>query len=56
MQELVAFLDGSDYVGPNHLLKVVPDVLGHRLILSYEAMLDKIDARDVALKVAQKII
>lgn len=56
VSKFTAFLDGSDYVGPNHLLKIIPDVLGHRLILSYEAMLDKIDSRDVALKVAQKII
>lgn len=56
ISKFVAYIEGSDYVGPNHLLKVVPDVLGHRLILSYEAMLDKIDARDVAVKVAQKII
>lgn len=56
ISKFVAFLDGDDYVSPNHLLKVVPDVLGHRLILSYEAMLDKVDAREVALDVAQKII
>lgn len=56
ISKFTAFIDGSDFVAPHHLLKVVPDVLGHRLILSYEAMLDKIDARDVALKVAQKII
>lgn len=51
-----AFMDGSDFVSPEHVLKVVPDVLGHRMILSYEATLDNVNARDVALDIAKKIV
>ena len=51
-----AFLDGSDFVSPEHILKVVPDVIGHRMILSYEATLDQMNSRDLALEIAKKII
>lgn len=51
-----AFLDGSEFVSPEHVLKVVPDVLGHRMILSYEATLDNVSSRDVALDIAKKIV
>ncbi|MCF8058178.1 MAG: AAA family ATPase [Bacteriovoracaceae bacterium] len=51
-----AFMEGSDFVSPEHVLKVVPEVIGHRMILSYEATLDKMDERDIALEIAKKII
>jgi len=51
-----AFIDGSDFVSPEHVLKVVPDVLGHRMILSYEATLDNVSSREVALDIAKKIV
>ncbi|MCR9203783.1 MAG: AAA family ATPase [Halobacteriovoraceae bacterium] len=51
-----AFLEGSDFVTPEHVLKVVPDVLGHRMILSYEATLDNVNSREVALDIAKKIV
>jgi len=51
-----AFLSGTDYVSPEHVLKVVPDVLGHRMILSYEATLDNVNSREVALEIAKKIV
>lgn len=51
-----AFLDDKDYVTPEHVLSTVPSVLGHRLALSYEAHLDKIDARSLAEKIALSVI
>jgi len=51
-----AFLDGSEFVSPEHVMKVVPDVLGHRMILSYEATLDNVNAREVSLEIAKKIL
>lgn len=51
-----AFLDGSEFVNPEHVLKVVPDVMGHRMILSYEATLDQINARDLAIEIAKKVL
>jgi MoxR-like ATPase len=50
-----AFLAGAEYVTPEHILKIVPKVLGHRVILTYEAMIDKIKHSDVVLKIAESI-
>ncbi len=52
----MAFMDGKDFVSPEHLLKIIPNVLGHRIILSYEATVDNVKGRDVALKIAQSMI
>jgi MoxR-like ATPase len=52
----MAFMDGKEFVSPEHILKVVPQILGHRMILSYEAMLDKIKGHELALKIAKSII
>ena len=52
----MAFMDGKDFVSPDHLIKIIPNVLGHRIILSYEAAIDKIDPRDIALNIAEALI
>jgi MoxR-like ATPase len=49
-------MDGKDFVTPDHILKIVPSVLGHRVILSYEATIDNISSRDLSLKIAQMMI
>lgn len=54
--KFIAYMDGKDFVSPDHVMKVVPSVLGHRIIMSYEATLDNLDARDVASKIAEKYI
>ena len=51
-----AFMDGKDHVTPEQILKLVPDVLGHRIILTYEASVDSISAREVVVDIAQKVI
>lgn len=56
LSKFMAFLEGSDFVTPEHILKIVPSVLGHRLILTYEAIIDKMKGRDVALRVANAVI
>ena len=35
-----AWLDGRDFVGPEDIQAVAPDVLRHRLVLSFEAEAD----------------
>ena len=35
-----AWLQGRDYVGPEDIQGVAPDVLRHRLVLSFEAEAD----------------
>jgi MoxR-like ATPase len=42
-----AWLDGRDYVGPEDIQDVTADVLRHRLVLSFEAEADGVDANSV---------
>ncbi|MBD64096.1 MAG: ATPase [Halobacteriovoraceae bacterium] len=51
-----AFLDGSDYVTPEHVLSIVKSVLGHRVILSYEAVIDQVNVRDLVYEIAKENI
>jgi len=43
----LAALKGRDYVLPDDLRALAPDVLRHRLVLSYEALADRVDADQV---------
>lgn len=51
-----AFLEDKDYVTPDHVLSIVEDVLGHRVLLSYEAIIDKMNSRDLAKKIATSVM
>jgi MoxR-like ATPase len=42
-----AWLAGRDYVGPEDIQAVAPDVLRHRLVLSFEAEADGVDANSI---------
>ncbi|MEL7185739.1 MAG: MoxR family ATPase, partial [Pseudomonadota bacterium] len=42
-----AWLSGRDFVGPEDIQAVAPDVLRHRLVLSFEAEADGVDAGSV---------
>lgn len=56
VSKFMAFMDGKDFVTPDHIFKIVPSVLGHRLILSYEAAIDNYKGADVALKIAKSLV
>lgn len=56
VSKYMAFMDGKDFVTPDHILKIVPSILGHRLILSYEASIDNFKGADVALKIAKSLV
>ncbi len=56
VSKFMAFMEGRDFVTPDHVLKIVPSVLGHRLILSYEAAIDNFKSTDVALKIAKSLV
>jgi MoxR-like ATPase len=56
VSKFMAFMEGKDFVTPDHILKIVPSVLGHRLILSYEASIDNFKGADVALKIAKSLV
>jgi MoxR-like ATPase len=51
-----AFMDGKDFVSPEHILSIVPAVLGHRVLLSYEAQIDKINSRNLVTTIASGVI
>jgi MoxR-like ATPase len=51
-----AFMDGKDFVSPEHVLSIVPSILGHRVIASYEAQIDKINTRNLVATIAANVI
>jgi MoxR-like ATPase len=51
-----AFLEGKDFVSPENVLSIVRPVLGHRVILSYEAVIDKINVSDVVYDIAKECL
>jgi MoxR-like ATPase len=51
-----AFMEGKDFVSPDQLLSIVPSVLGHRVIPSYEAQIDKLNTRNLVATIAANVI
>ena len=46
-----AFLEGRGYVTPQDVKSIGPDVLRHRVIVSYEAEAEEVDADEVVRRV-----
>ena len=51
----LAFLRGRDYVLPDDVSDLAPDVLRHRLVLSYEALADGLTPDQLVHKIMQRI-
>lgn len=51
-----AFMDNKDFVTPEHILSVVPSILGHRVIPSYEAQIDKLNTRNLVATIAANVV
>ena len=51
----LAMLRGRGYVWPEDLTDLVPDVLRHRLVLSYEALSDGVVADDIVGRLLQAL-
>jgi len=51
----LAFLEGRGYVTPQEVKDIAHDVLRHRLILSYEAEAEEIDADAVISRILQAV-
>ena len=51
----LAFLRGRPYALPQDVIDLVPDVLRHRLVLSYEALSAGMSAEDIIMKILQTI-
>jgi MoxR-like ATPase len=47
----LALMRGRDYVLPQDIVDVAPDILGHRLVLSYDALADGVPAEHVIRRV-----
>ena len=51
----LAFLRGRDYALPQDVVDLVPDVLRHRLVLSYEALAEGLNADALIARVMQHV-
>jgi len=51
----LAFLRGRDYALPEDVVDIVPDVLRHRIVLSYEALTDGVSADQVLQQIMRRI-
>ncbi|HKO68328.1 MAG TPA: MoxR family ATPase [Burkholderiaceae bacterium] len=51
----LAFLRARNYVLPEDVVDLVPDVMRHRLVLSYEALSDGLTADQIVMRVLQAI-
>lgn len=51
----LAFLRGRDYVLPTDMVDLVPDVFRHRLILTYEAIANGLDADRIIARIMERV-
>jgi MoxR-like ATPase len=51
----LAFLRGRPYALPEDVVDLVPDVLRHRLVLTYEALSDGLTADQLIQRIVQKV-
>ncbi|MDX2223975.1 MAG: hypothetical protein SFV21_14590, partial [Rhodospirillaceae bacterium] len=52
----LAFLRGRDYVLPEDLTDLAPDVLRHRLVLSYEALSEGLSADQIVDRLMRHVV
>lgn len=45
--KVMAYLEGRDYVLPEDIKEVAPDILNHRIMLTYEAEAENISTLDI---------
>jgi MoxR-like ATPase len=51
-----AFLEGKDFVTPEHIIAISSNVLSHRVVLTYEAIVDQIQTKQIISKIANKVL
>ena len=51
----LALVRGRDYVVPQDVVDVIPDVLRHRLVLTYDALADDVKAETVIARILQTV-
>jgi len=52
----VAFLDRRSYVTPDDVRSICPDVLRHRIGLTYEAQAENITQEDIIAKILATVV
>ena len=50
-----AYLRGNDFVSPTDIVLCIKDVLRHRIVISYEAVAEKMTADDIIQKILESI-
>ena len=50
-----AFLEGRHYVTPQDIKNIGPDILRHRVLLTYEAEAQELDADDVVREIFNRV-
>lgn len=50
-----AYLEGRDYVLPEDIKEVAPDVMNHRIIMNYEAEADNVKTTDIIRAILAKV-
>ena len=50
-----AFLEGRGYVTPHDVKSTAPDVMRHRLIISYEAEAEELKAEDLVKRILERL-
>ncbi len=53
--KVLAYLDGRDYVIPEDIKDIAPDILNHRIILTYEAEAENIKTQDIIQSILNSI-
>ncbi len=51
----LALVRGRDYVVPQDIVDVIPDVLRHRLVLSYDALADDVSPDQIITRILQTV-
>ncbi|MCF6385963.1 MoxR family ATPase [Mycobacterium sp. MBM] len=51
----LALVRGRDYVVPQDVVEIIPDVLRHRLVLTYDALADEVSAETVITRIMQTV-
>lgn len=51
----LALINGRDYVIPQDVVEVIPDVLRHRLVLSYDALADEVTPDTIITRILQTV-
>ncbi len=51
----IAYFDSRNYVLPEDIKEVAPDVLNHRIILNYEAEADNVNSKQIVDKILKKV-